>query len=95
MADKPQPDAVQSDELATIPNALALNDLALLGTFGPKDMPQALVRHRSGRVQKVTVGDRLSGGRVVAVSDHVIIADRKGKTTALRMPGAAEGAPRS
>ncbi len=86
MADYPDTTELAAGDLATIPDVFTLDGLALLGVFGTEDAMRALVRHANGRIRKVAVGDRLAGGRVVAVLDHLIVANRLGETRTLRMP---------
>ncbi len=73
-------------EAATERNALVLNRLALIGTFGKTAAPAAMVRMSSGRVRRVEVGDRLDGGRVVAIGQGRLVYRKGSRDITLQMP---------
>lgn len=58
---------------ATMKNALNLRKINLIGVYGSNSSRRALVRLGSGRYVKVSVGDRLDGGRVTAISASQLI----------------------
>jgi hypothetical protein len=65
---------------------LSARDMSLLGVFGSPSQKRALIRLPNGSVRKVRAGDRIDGGRVLAVgSDSVRLSDR-GRETILRLP---------
>ena len=71
---------------ATEANALPLNRLVLLGTFGDAKAPAALIRMPSGDVVKVTKGEKTKMGEVVGISDGLVIFAKHDRTTRLSMP---------
>ncbi len=71
---------------ATIDNALNLRKLNLIGVYGSPANRRALVRLPSGRYKKLKVGDRLDGGRVIAISDSELRYQKKGRNLTLKMP---------
>ena len=72
---------------ATVNNAINLRRLNLIGVYGTPSNRSALVRLPSGRFKKVQVGDRIDGGRVVAISDTQLRYQKNGKNTTLKLPG--------
>ncbi|WP_377188623.1 hypothetical protein [Ruegeria meonggei] len=71
---------------ATIDNALNLRRLNLIGVYGTPANRRALVRLPSGRYKKLKVGDRLDGGKVIAIGDSELRYQKRGKNTTLKMP---------
>ncbi len=71
---------------ATIDNALNLRRLNLIGVYGTPSNRRALVRLPSGRYKKLKVGDRIDGGRVIAISDSELRYQKKGRNVTLSMP---------
>lgn len=71
---------------ATTRNAIALNQVSVLGIFGKGNSRKALVRLSSGRRQMITVGDRLDGGRVAAIGTSEVRYVKRGKNVVLKMP---------
>ncbi len=71
---------------ATIDNALNLRKLNLIGVYGTPANRRALVRLPSGRYKKLKVGDRLDGGRVIAIGDTELRYQKKGRNLTLKMP---------
>lgn len=84
------PDATQTppeiSRAATLDNALPLDRLALLGTFGTEGQMRALFRLPSGRIRGVAPGDRIKGARVAAVAAGHVILERGGETEAFALP---------
>lgn len=73
---------------ATIVDALSLRDLTVIGLMKAHDGPAALLRSARGRIARVNAGSTAFGVTVTAIADdHVLITDRSGTTTALRVPG--------
>jgi hypothetical protein len=58
----------------------------LIGVYGRPSSRRALVRLANGRYQKVTVGDRLDGGRVSAIGESELRYRRSGRDVVLKMP---------
>lgn len=71
---------------ATEKNVLNLREVNLIGVYGTQQSRRALVRLSNGRYQKVKVGDRVDGGRVVAISDGELRYTKGGRNVTLRMP---------
>jgi len=71
---------------ATDNNAIALGRVALVGVFGTTSNRRALVRMPNGRFKKVSVGDRVDGGRVAAIDSGSLRYTKGGRTVTLQMP---------
>lgn len=71
---------------ATQKSTIELGELALIGTFGTEQRRSALVRHSSGRIVKVTMGERVSGRKVVAIDKGILYLQTSGGTRKLEMP---------
>jgi hypothetical protein len=71
---------------ATLDNAINLRRINLIGVYGTAANRRALVRLPSGRYQKVKVGDRLDGGRIVAIGDSELRYQKSGRNTTLKIP---------
>ena len=68
---------------ATMNNAIRLNKVNLIGIYGSSSSRRALVRLPNGRYIKVSVGDRLDGGKVVSITDSQVIYTKKGRNYTL------------
>ena len=75
------------DRAATEAGALDLGRTALIGTFGTAGAMAGLVRMASGRIRRVTAGDRLLGGRIVRVEPDGLLIDRGGALGRLPLAG--------
>lgn len=71
---------------ATMDNAINLRRLNLIGVYGTPANRRALVRLPSGRYKKLKVGDRIDGGKVVAIGDSELRYQKKGRNLTLTMP---------
>lgn len=71
---------------ATVSNALNLRKLNLIGVYGTASDRRALVRLPSGRYMKVRVGDRIDGGRVIAIGESQLQYQKGGRNRTLTMP---------
>ncbi|MFN3292833.1 MAG: hypothetical protein ACK414_05095, partial [Gemmobacter sp.] len=71
---------------ATVTGALNLGRTNLIGVFGTANARYALVRESGGRLVRVKVGDRVDGGRVVAIGASDLSYQRGGNTVRLTMP---------
>ena len=60
--------------------------LTLLGTFGSKSDPQALLKLRGGRTTTVSRGDTVSGRTVVAIEEGRVALSRNGTAQWLEIP---------
>ncbi|RVT85640.1 hypothetical protein DXV76_07770 [Rhodobacteraceae bacterium CCMM004] len=80
------PSSASVAKQATVRNALNMGKTALVGTYGSPSNKRALVRLSSGRFVKVSVGDRLEGGRVAAIGDGVLQYRKGSRRITLNMP---------
>jgi hypothetical protein len=71
---------------ATLRNAIRLNQINLIGVSGKPNARNALVRLKNGRYRKVTVGDRLDGGRVTAIGRSDLRYSKSGRQVKLDIP---------
>ncbi|MEM6595348.1 MAG: hypothetical protein AAF672_11190 [Pseudomonadota bacterium] len=71
---------------ATETNAIALGRVSLVGIFGTSANRRALVRMPNGRFVKVSVGDRVDGGRVAAIGASSLQYVKGGRNLTLNMP---------
>ncbi|KUJ85761.1 hypothetical protein AVO45_01900 [Ruegeria marisrubri] len=71
---------------ATLENAINLRRVNLIGVYGSPANRRALVRLPSGRYKKVAVGDRLDGGKVIAIGDSELRYQKGGRNLTLKMP---------
>lgn len=72
---------------ATMPDALALNQLSVIGVMDAHDGTAALLRSARGRIARVHVGDEAFGVRITAIGDdQVLLTNRWGQTQALQLP---------
>ncbi len=82
----PVPSGATVAQAATIQNGVRLNALSLIGVYGTSSNRRALVRLSSGRFVMVSVGDRLDGGRVSAISEDSLVYAKGGRNVTLDMP---------
>ena len=68
---------------ATVPGAINLRNLNLIGIYGSSNARRALVRMPNGRYVKVAVGDQLDGGKVIAISESQLIYQKNGRNYSL------------
>ena len=80
------PTTAEVARAATERNAVRLNRTALFGIYGTAANRRALVRLSNGNYEKVSVGDRLDGGRVVAIGEDELRYQRGNRTITLEMP---------
>lgn len=73
--------------LATTPQVLDSGQMILIGLSGGAKGYHALVRLPGGRIKKVTAGDHLSWGRVVAIDENGLLYHRSGETARITLPG--------
>ncbi|MDE0695475.1 MAG: hypothetical protein OXH76_06530, partial [Boseongicola sp.] len=71
---------------ATIPDAIRLNEVNLVGVYGTTGDRRALVRLPSGRYVRVRVGDRVDGGRVARITESELFYQKGNQTVSLRVP---------
>lgn len=85
----PQPSIPTSASVAdqaTIDGALNLRRINLIGVYGASNARRALVRLPSGRFVKVSVGDRLDGGKVTSISTNKLVYQKGGRNHTLEVP---------
>ncbi|TMV08988.1 hypothetical protein FGK63_07665 [Ruegeria sediminis] len=71
---------------ATVDNAINLKRINLIGVYGTPANRRALVRLPNGRYKKVAVGDRIDGGKIIAISDSELRYQKSGRNMTLSMP---------
>ena len=71
---------------ATYVNAINLSKINLIGVYGSKSSPYALIRQANGRYKKVKVGDSIDGGRVAAIGANEVRYQKSGRMISLKMP---------
>jgi hypothetical protein len=71
---------------ATVKNAINLRQVNLIGVYGKPSSRRALIRLSNGRYQKVSVGDRIDGGRVSAIGNSELRYTKGGRNVVLQMP---------
>ena len=80
------PSSASVAQQATVKNALNLRKVNLIGVYGKPSSRRALVRLSNGRYRKVEVGDRIDGGRVLAIGDAELRYQKSGRDVVLKMP---------
>ena len=80
------PSSASVSKQATVKNAVNLSKLTLIGVYGSESKRYAYVRQANGRLVKVKVGDRLDGGKVVAITTSEVRVQKGSKVTALTLP---------
>lgn len=80
------PTSVSVARQATLRRAINLREVNLIGVYGQPSDRRALVRLSNGRYRKVKVGDRIDGGRVLAIGDDSLRYQRNGRNLTLNMP---------
>lgn len=80
------PTRVSVARQATVRNALDLTEVNLIGVYGQPSDRRALVRLANGRYRKVKVGDRMDGGRVLAIGEDTLRYQKDGRNLTLNMP---------
>lgn len=71
---------------ATVSGAINLRKINLIGVYGTASNRSALIRLPSGRYKKVQVGDRIDGGRIIAIGDGQLQYQKGGRNRTLTMP---------
>jgi hypothetical protein len=80
------PNTTKAAAAATEKNKLQLRDLSLIGVFGTSNDRRALVRHASGRIERVRPGERLNGRQVIAIDGNALLLRAGRGTRRLEMP---------
>lgn len=71
---------------ATEADAIHLRQVNLIGVYGTPNQRRALVRLSNGRYIKVSVGDKVDGGRVATISETELRYVKRGRNITLKMP---------
>lgn len=72
---------------ATVPEALALNTLVVIGLMNTSNGAAALLRSSRGEIARVSVGEEAFGVQVTAIGDdQILLTNRWGRTEALQLP---------
>ncbi|WP_444666681.1 hypothetical protein [Cereibacter changlensis] len=71
---------------ATFANAINLREINLIGVYGTSSNRYALVRQSNGKYRRVSVGDRLDGGTVAAITASELRYRKGSRMLALQMP---------
>ena len=72
---------------ATVPDALELRALAVIGLIEAHDGPAALLRSSRGQIARVQVGESAFGVEVTAIGNaQVVLTDVWGRTQSLTLP---------
>ncbi len=71
---------------ATVKGALRLNEIAVIGIFGPEQAPEALIRMPGGKITRVKRGARLNRGRVAGIDANGVILQTGSQTRRLALP---------
>ncbi|MCY4446883.1 MAG: hypothetical protein OXC02_10555 [Rhodobacteraceae bacterium] len=66
-------------------DALDLKQVNLIGVFGNSDNRQALILHPKGSTQKLKVGDKFNGGKVIQIGKDEVIYIRGNKNYKIGM----------
>ena len=64
----------------------SLGGLILLGTFGTRERPRALVRTSGGKVVTLKIGDRIGRAPIIAIEDGRLAYAPNGTTRWLQQP---------
>lgn len=71
---------------ATLKNALDLGATSLIGVYGTPSKRYALIRTSTGNFKKVKIGDKVDGGKIVAITDSELRYQKGARTLVLAMP---------
>lgn len=71
---------------ATFTKAINLSKINLIGVYGTQSNRHALVRLANGKYRKVSVGDKIDGGQVKAITANEVRYQKGGRLLALTMP---------
>ncbi|MEW9922107.1 pilus assembly protein PilZ [Marimonas sp. MJW-29] len=80
-SDKQEPTPAHVAEKAT--QSARLPALALIGIFGSENALNALIREKNGTIQRVAVGDRISGQTIAAIGEDRVVL---GNGNTLKLP---------
>jgi hypothetical protein len=79
--------AALAADKATMPDALDLRALTVIGVINAPSGAAALLRSSRGQIARVSVGGEAFGVQITAIGDdQVLLTDRWGRTQALHLP---------
>ena len=82
-----EPDPALAWRNATLPEALDVSALSVIGLLEAHDGAVALLRSSDGQVARVTTGDAVFGMTITAIGDaQILLTDRWGRTQSLKLP---------
>lgn len=73
-------------KLATRRGTRTRRGLLLLGLFGPKNNPSALIRDGGGSIHTVTRGQAIDAGLVIGIDETGVILQKNGRNRRLDLP---------
>lgn len=71
---------------ATQPGAINLHKRTLIGIVGTAEERRILVRFPGGRIETLKLGDRLSPGKITAISDDAVMIGTATGSEKLTLP---------
>ncbi|MDQ2064992.1 hypothetical protein Q9295_01275 [Xinfangfangia sp. CPCC 101601] len=80
------PSSANVAKQATFRKAINLSKVNLIGIYGTPSKRYALVRQPNGRYRKVSIGDKVDGGRVEAITQTELRYQKGGRLISLAMP---------
>lgn len=82
-----EPDTALAGEKATLPEALDLSALTVIGLIEGHNGAVALLRSSNGDIARVIPGDAVFGVTVTAIGEaQILLTDRWGRTQSLLLP---------
>ncbi len=72
--------------IATLEHALPRARLTLIGTLIKPGSSKALLRINNARIRSVVIGDKIAGGRVIAIDEGILVLEKYGVETRLTLP---------
>ncbi|MDD8024804.1 MAG: translation initiation factor 2, partial [Paracoccaceae bacterium] len=70
---------------ATVKNGIQLGEMNLIGLYGASKSRRALIRMPNGKFVKVSVGDRLDGGKVTAIGEAQLTYQKGSRSYTLKL----------
>ncbi|MFL2789409.1 MAG: hypothetical protein ACJZ89_01305 [Paracoccaceae bacterium] len=67
-------------------NAINLRKISLIGTSGRAPRRNAIIRFPNGTIEKIKLGERLDGGRVVSITQDKLQYQKDGSVITLNLP---------
>ena len=82
-----EPNNALAGQKATVPEAIDLRALSLIGIMDAHDGKAALLRSSRGQIERVSIGEEAFGVRITAIGDdQVLMTDRWGRSQSLALP---------